>query len=38
LAEVHTRKRGERERSGDYAGYAEQFVADVLSVLAVYAM
>jgi SAM-dependent methyltransferase len=40
LADVHTSKRGERERTGVYAwhsyyaGYAEQFVADVLSVLA----
>ena len=40
LADVHTAKRGERERAGIhawhpyYAGYAEQFVADTLSVLA----
>jgi tRNA G10 N-methylase Trm11 len=40
LADVHTAKRGERERAGVhawhpyYAGYAEQFVADTLSVLA----
>ncbi len=40
LADVHTSKRGERERGGVYAwhpyyaGYAEQFVADALSVLA----
>jgi SAM-dependent methyltransferase len=40
LADVHTAKRGERERTGVhawhpyYAGYAEQFVADMLSVLA----
>jgi DNA modification methylase len=40
LADVHTSKRGERERTGVwawhpyYAGYAEQFVDDVLSVLA----
>jgi len=40
LADVHTSKRGEHERTGVYAwhpyyaGYAEQFVADVLSILA----
>jgi len=40
LTDIHTSKRGECERAGVYAwhpyyaGYAEQFVADVLSVLA----
>lgn len=40
LADVHTGKRGRRERTGVhawhpyYAGYAEQFVADTLSILA----
>ncbi len=40
LSEVHTPKRGKRERTGVhrwhtyYAGYAEQFVADALDVLA----
>ncbi len=40
LADVHTSKRGERERRDVYAwhpyyaGYAEQFVSDVLSLLA----